>query len=91
MSAVPKVIDRREIWLDGVSIDATKTLSKLQNRRISGITLSEKEEEACELATGYLYLLRLCKDMECLILMTHLIYLKKRPYIDRNQPFRYCI
>ena len=62
MSAVPKVIDRREIWLDGVSIDATKTLSKLQNRRISGITLSEKEEEACELATGDLYLLRLCKD-----------------------------
>ena len=62
MSAVPKVIDRRELWLDGVSIDATKTLSKLQNRRMSGITLSEKEEEACELATGYLYLLRLCKD-----------------------------
>ena len=58
MSAVPKVIDRREIWLDGVSIDATKTLSKLQNRRISGITLSEKEEEACELATGLFVLIK---------------------------------
>ena len=39
-----------------------KTLSKLQNRRISGITLSETEEEACELATGYLYLLQTCKE-----------------------------
>jgi hypothetical protein len=62
MSAVPKVIDRREIWLDGVSLDATRTLSKLQNRKLNGITLSEKEEEACELATGYLYLLQLCKE-----------------------------
>ncbi len=62
MSTVPKVIDRREIWLDGVSLDATRTLSKLQNRRLNGITLSEKEEEACELATDYLYLLRLCKE-----------------------------
>jgi hypothetical protein len=61
---VPKVIDRREIWLDEVSIEAIKTLSKLQNRKVNGITLSKKEQETCELASGYLYLLRLCKEYD---------------------------
>jgi hypothetical protein len=62
MSAVPKVIDKREVWLDGVSMDAVEVLTRLQNRKVNGITLSEKEHGLCELATGYLYLLRLCKE-----------------------------
>jgi hypothetical protein len=62
MSTIPKVIDRREVWLDSVKIDAVKLLTTLQSRRLDGITLSEKEEEICELTSGYLYLLQLCKE-----------------------------
>ena len=42
MSTIPKVIDRREVWLDSVKIDAVKLLTTLQSRRLDGITLSEK-------------------------------------------------
>lgn len=62
MSTIPKVIDRRQVWLDAVSIDAANILARLQNRKLNGITLSDKEEDLCELTTGYLYLLRLCKE-----------------------------
>ena len=59
---IPKVIDRRQVWLDAVSIDAANILARLQNRKLNGITLSDKEEDLCELTTGYLYLLKLCKE-----------------------------
>ena len=62
MSTIPKVIDRREVWLDAISIDAADMLSRLQNRKLNGITLSDREEDLCEITTGYLYLLRLCKE-----------------------------
>tara|TARA_A100001011_G_scaffold89061_1_gene93517 strand:+ start:74 stop:319 length:246 start_codon:yes stop_codon:yes gene_type:complete len=62
MSTIPKVIDRRQVWLDAVSIDAANILARLQNRKLNGITLSDKEEDLCELTTGYLYLLKLCKE-----------------------------
>ena len=62
MSTVPKVIDRRQVWLDAVSIDAADMLARLQNRKLNGITLSDKEEDLCEITTGYLYLLKLCKE-----------------------------
>ena len=62
MRKIPKVIDRREVWLEGVYMYDVEVLSKLQNRKVNGISLSEKEQDLCELATGYLYLLRLCKE-----------------------------
>tara|TARA_R100001443_G_scaffold82036_2_gene89057 strand:+ start:883 stop:1128 length:246 start_codon:yes stop_codon:yes gene_type:complete len=62
MSTIPKVIDRREVWLDAVSIDAADMLARLQNRKLNGVTLSDREEDLCEITTGYLYLLRLCKE-----------------------------
>ena len=37
-------------------------MARLQNRKLNGITLSDKEEDLCELTTGYLYLLKLCKE-----------------------------
>tara|TARA_R100001510_G_scaffold32673_1_gene29133 strand:+ start:1283 stop:1528 length:246 start_codon:yes stop_codon:yes gene_type:complete len=62
MSTIPKVIDRREVWLDAVSIDAADMLARLQNRKLNGVTLSDREEDLCEITTGYLYLLKLCKE-----------------------------
>ena len=62
MSTLPKVIDRREVWLDAVSIDAADMLARLQNRKLNGVTLSDREEDLCEITTGYLYLLKLCKE-----------------------------
>tara|TARA_Y100001973_G_C5169874_1_gene318380 strand:- start:64 stop:309 length:246 start_codon:yes stop_codon:yes gene_type:complete len=62
MSTLPKVIDRRQVWLDAVSIDAADMLARLQNRKLNGVTLSDREEDLCEITTGYLYLLKLCKE-----------------------------
>ena len=59
---LPKVIDRRQVWLDAVSIDAADMLARLQNRKLNGVTLSDREEDLCEITTGYLYLLKLCKE-----------------------------
>ena len=59
---VPKVIDRRVVWLDGLSLHAAEVLKKLKVREINGITPSESEKEIVELCGGFLYLLELSKE-----------------------------
>ena len=58
---VPKVIDKREAWLDGVSIEAAAVLAKLEKRKYNGITLNEGDETMINLCGGYLYMLELIK------------------------------
>ena len=58
---VPKVIDKREAWLDGVSIEAAAVLAKLEKRKYKGITLNEGDETMINLCGGYLYMLELIK------------------------------
>ena len=60
--SIPKMIDKRQAWLDGVSVEAMAVLSKLTKRTKAGITLSDKEDMMLELCSGYLYMLRLCKE-----------------------------
>jgi len=55
---VPKVIDRRAVWLEGLSLHAAEVLKKLQTRQVNGITPSEAETDIIDLCGGYLYLLR---------------------------------
>ena len=62
MSTVPKVIDKRVVWLDGLSLHAAEVLKKLKVREINGITPSESEKEIVELCGGFLYLLELSKE-----------------------------
>ncbi len=59
---IPKVIDKREIWLDEVSIEAIRILSKMQNRKLNGLTLSDDDRDFRDVASGYVYLLKLCKE-----------------------------
>ena len=58
---VPKVIDKREAWLDGISIVAAVVLAKLEKRKYNGITLNEGDETMINLCGGYLYMLELIK------------------------------
>ena len=51
---VPKVIDKREAWLDGLSIEAAAVLAKLEKRKYNGITLNEGDEKMLNLCGGYL-------------------------------------
>ena len=37
---IPKVIDKREIWLDGLALQAADVLKRFQKREINGITPS---------------------------------------------------
>ena len=57
-----KVIDAREAWLDGISLEASQVLAKLKHREIKGITLTAREKSMEELCSGYIYMLSLCKD-----------------------------
>tara|TARA_R100000742_G_C4254892_1_gene72883 strand:- start:29 stop:271 length:243 start_codon:yes stop_codon:yes gene_type:complete len=59
---VPKVIDKRVVWLDGLSLHAAEVLKKLKVREINGITPSEAEKEIVDLCGGFLYLLELSKE-----------------------------
>ena len=58
----PKVIDRRAVWLEGLSLHAAAVLKKLQTRQVNGITPSDAESEIIDLCGGYLYLLQLSKE-----------------------------
>jgi|TARA_R100001460_G_scaffold82097_1_gene123098 hypothetical protein len=60
--SIPKMIDKRQAWLDGVSVEAMAVVSKLTKRTKAGITLSDREDMMLELCSGYLYMLTLCKE-----------------------------
>ena len=38
------MIDKRQAWLDGVSVEAMAVVSKLTKRTKAGITLSDRED-----------------------------------------------
>ena len=59
---IPKVIDKREIWLDGLALQAADVLKRFQKREINGITPTNTETDIMDLCGGYLYLLELAKD-----------------------------
>ena len=59
---VRKVIDRRVIWLEGLSLHAAEVLKKLHARQINGVDRTETEEDIIDLCGGYLYLLELSKE-----------------------------
>ena len=42
---VPKVIDRRAVWLEGLSLQAADVLKKLQTRQVNGITPTNAETD----------------------------------------------
>ena len=54
--SIPKMIDKRQAWLDGVSVEAMAVVSKLTKRTKAGITLSDREDMMLELCSGYLYI-----------------------------------
>ena len=60
--AVPKVIDRREIWLDGLSGHAIEVLRNAEMREERGITRTQRDRDFLDLCGGYLYLLQLAKE-----------------------------
>mgnify|MGYP000844837817 CR=1 FL=1 len=62
MTEQRKVIDRRVIWLEGLSIHAATVLKKLQTRQEDGISPTEAETDVIDLCGGYLYLLQLAKE-----------------------------
>ncbi len=62
MTEQRKVIDRRVIWLEGLSIHAATVLKKLQTRQEDGISPTETETDVIDLCGGYLYLLELAKE-----------------------------
>ena len=59
---VPKVRDRRAVWLEGLSLQAADVLKKLQTRQVNGITPTNAETDIIDLCGGYLYLLQLAKE-----------------------------
>jgi len=62
MTEQRRVIDRRVIWLEGLSIHAATVLKKLQTRQSEGIDPTEAETDVIDLCGGYLYLLQLAKE-----------------------------
>lgn len=58
----PKVIDRREIWLDSISTHAVEVLKNGQIREERGITRTQRDRELLDLCGGYIYLLELAKE-----------------------------
>tara|TARA_R110001599_G_C11845912_1_gene619988 strand:+ start:105 stop:347 length:243 start_codon:yes stop_codon:yes gene_type:complete len=59
---IPKVIDKREMWLEGLGLQAADVLKRFQKREINGITPTNTETDIMDLCGGYLYLLELAKD-----------------------------
>lgn len=59
---VPKVIDKREAWLDGLSMYAIEHLRNAERREERGLTRTQREREYMDLCGGYLYLLQLAKE-----------------------------
>ena len=47
--AVPKVIDRREIWLDGLSGHAIEVLRNAEMREERGITRTQRDRDLLDL------------------------------------------
>lgn len=60
--ATPKVIDRREIWLDSISTHAVEVLKNGQIREERGITRTQRDRDLLDLCGGYIYLLELAKE-----------------------------
>ncbi len=59
---VPKVIDRRVVWLEGLSLHAAEVLKRLHARQLNGVDPTETETDIIDLCGGYLYLLQLSKE-----------------------------
>lgn len=59
---VPKVIDKRVVWLEGICLQAEDILTRIKRREIAGITLTTREENMAELCSAYLYMLQLTKE-----------------------------
>ena len=59
---VPKVIDKRLVWLEGICLQAEDVLTRLKQREVAGITLTTREENMAELCSAYLYMLQLTKE-----------------------------
>jgi len=59
---IPRVIDKREIWLDGLSLQCADVLRNAQVREERGLTRTQRERDLLDLCGGYLYLLELAKD-----------------------------
>jgi hypothetical protein len=59
---VPKVIDKREAWLDGLSMYAIEQLRNAERREDRGLTRTQRERDYMDLCGGYLYLLQLAKE-----------------------------
>jgi len=58
----PKVIDRREIWLDSILTHAVEVLKNGQIREERGITRTQRDRDLLDLCGGYIYLLELAKE-----------------------------
>ena len=59
---IPRVIDKREIWLDALSEHATEVLQNARTREERGLTRTQRERDLLDLCGGYLYLLQLAKE-----------------------------
>ncbi len=59
---IPRVIDKREVWLDGLSLQCADVLRNAQVREERGLTRTQRERDLLDLCGGYLYLLELAKD-----------------------------
>ena len=59
---IPRVIDKREIWLDALSEHATEVLHNARTREERGLTRTQRERDLLDLCGGYLYLLQLAKE-----------------------------
>ena len=54
---IPRVIDKREVWLDGLSLQCADVLRNAQVREERGLTRTQRERDLLDLCGGYLYLL----------------------------------
>ena len=54
---IPRVIDKREIWLDALSEHAAEVLQNARTREERGLTRTQRERDLLDLCGGYLYLL----------------------------------
>ena len=59
---IPRVIDKREIWLDALSEHAAEVLQNARTREERGLTRTQRERDLLDLCGGYLYLLQLSKE-----------------------------
>lgn len=59
---IPRVIDKRELWLDVLSEHATEVLQNARTREERGLTRTQRERDLLDLCGGYLYLLQLAKE-----------------------------